>query len=97
MLSLIVREVIQETEDTKSFVLEEENGNRIPYKAGQFITIVLMLNGHELRRSYSMSSAPEADPLLIITVKKVVNGEVSRFLLEHVRKGTRLQALMPSG
>lgn len=56
-----------------------------------------MLNGRELRRSYSMSSSPESDQFIAITIKKVVNGEVSRYLLEHVHKGTRLLALEPSG
>lgn len=97
MLSLIVKEIIEETEDTKSFVLEQENGQPISYQSGQFITLVLLLHGRELRRSYSMSSSPRTDQSLTITVKRIPNGEVSRYLLEHARIGTRLQALEPSG
>jgi ring-1,2-phenylacetyl-CoA epoxidase subunit PaaE len=97
MLSLIVRDVIRETEDTRSYVLEEENGNPVPYEAGQFLTLVLVLNGRELRRSYSISSSPATDQRITITVKKVVNGEVSRFLLNHIRKGSRLKAVEPAG
>lgn len=54
-------------------------------------------SGRELRRSYSFSSTPGVDPIAAITVKRVINGEVSRYLLDHLREGDELLSLPPAG
>jgi ring-1,2-phenylacetyl-CoA epoxidase subunit PaaE len=53
--------------------------------------------GRELRRSYSFSSTPGVDQMAAITVKRVINGEVSRYLLDHLREGDELMSLLPAG
>jgi ferredoxin-NADP reductase len=95
--TLKVVEIIPETDNTKSFVLECIDG-RIEYKAGQFLTFVFKKsNGEEARRSYSMSSSPELDEPLTITVKRISNGEYSRYLNDRLSVGDMLETIGASG
>jgi ferredoxin-NADP reductase len=95
--TLKVVDIITETPDTKSFVLKCLNGS-IDYKAGQFLTLVFKKNNsEESRRSYSISSSPELGEPLTITVKRIVNGEYSRYLNDKVRPGDLLQTIGASG
>ena len=71
--------VIPETADAKTFVLQPMEGWQPIYKPGQFITLVFYTHhAGEKRRSFSISSSN--DEPLAITVKKVDNGEFSRML-----------------
>src|SRR6476661_2307734 len=94
---LRVVDIISETADTKSFVFECIDG-KIDYKAGQFLTLVFKkFNGEEARRSYSISSSPELDELLTITVKRISNGEFSRYMNDRLTPGDELQTIGASG
>ena len=97
ILSFRIKDVIAETKDAASFVLEYINGTPVPFKAGQFLTLLFDRNGHEVRRSYSISSTPGSEENLKITVKRVHNGEISRHLLDHFKEGDIIKALAPSG
>lgn len=97
LLSLRVTALVAETADAKTFFLRPTDGRSVPYQAGQFLTFLFEVNGHEIRRSYSMSSAPGVDADLAVTVKRVENGEISRYLLNRVRVGDVLRSLPPSG
>jgi ferredoxin-NADP reductase len=95
--TLKVIDIISETADTKSFVLKCIDGS-IDYKAGQFLTFVFKkINGEEARRSYSISSSPELNEPLTITVKRIVNGEYSRYLNDRLRTGDMLETIGASG
>lgn len=96
-ISLKLREIIRETDDAKTFVFETTDGSKFNYQAGQFLTFLIDMHGHEVRRSYSMSSAPGVDAFPAITVKRVPNGEISRLWIDHVRTGDVFQVLAPSG
>lgn len=96
-INLRIREIREEAIETKTFVFERTDGQPIAYIAGQFLTFLINHQGHEIRRSYSMSSAPSVDPYPTITVKRVANGEISRFWLDHAKTGDELTALLPSG
>jgi len=89
-------------------IRDEPNGNRTiafhdlsggypKYKAGQFLTLIFFFGTREVRRSYSFSSSPEADEALAITVKRVDNGEISRFLHHSAKVGDVLDVLEPQG
>jgi ferredoxin-NADP reductase len=75
MLQLKVEAIKWETSDTATFYLSPVNGEKINYKAGQFITLIFSHRHNEIRRSYSLSSSPNED-LLAITVKRIENGEI---------------------
>lgn len=84
-----VSKVISETADTKTFVLEPLDW-QLEYKAGQFITFVFLHRGKEFRRSYSFSSSALLNEPMCVTIKRVENGEFSRFMLSHVKQGDEL-------
>lgn len=96
--SLRIQEVIQETPDTKSFVLEPVTPDAMICSAGQFLTFLFQNRmGEEMRRNYSISSSPEKGEPLRITVKRIPNGEFSRQLFDHAKPGDILKTIGPSG
>jgi ferredoxin-NADP reductase len=96
MLQLRVEAIKWETPDTATFYFARPSGQKINYTAGQFITLVFTHHKEEIRRSYSLSSSPDED-LLSITVKRITNGEISRFMLTKVKVGDIVNAVAPSG
>jgi 3-ketosteroid 9alpha-monooxygenase subunit B len=96
---LRVRQVVQETPDARSFVLEapDDLSDLFAYRAGQFCTFKVRVGDEDLFRSYSMSSAPETGEPLTVTVKRVPGGAVSTWLLDNVTEGDVLEATKPSG
>jgi ferredoxin-NADP reductase len=96
ILKLKVEQIKWETADTATFYLSNSSGEPVEYKAGQFLTLIFNHRSEEIRRSYSLSSSPD-EPLLSITVKRISNGEISRFLLTKIKVGNVLNALTPAG
>src|SRR3546814_7225726 len=94
-LFLRVKQIIREAPEAATFVLE--HSEHVPYKAGQFLTLLFERHGKVIRRSFSFSSSPEVDPDLRITVKQVENGEFSRYLLNSLTVGGRLKAFNTAG
>ncbi|MCU0443565.1 MAG: ferredoxin--NADP reductase [Microscillaceae bacterium] len=97
LLTLQVKAIRAETSDAKTFVLQSVDNQMIRYEAGQFLTFIFATNSGEKRRSYSLSSTFGIDNLPSITVKRVSNGEISRFWLDKIQVGDTLQALPPAG
>ena len=95
--TLQITRIQTETPDTKTFYLKNTSGETINYQAGQFLTLLFIINGKEIRRSYSLSSSPDVDEALSITVKRVANGEISRYLHDEIQVGDTLTCLPPTG
>lgn len=95
---LSVRSIERETLDTVSieFEIPESLHTQYAYKPGQYITLKMNLAGQELRRSYSMSSSP-IENKLVISVKKVKGGRVSGFLNDQLKPGDLLEVSTPEG
>ena len=83
---LRVKGIIQETADTRSLVLDVPAGLRdtFAYRPGQFCTFRIPVGDEPPLRCYSMSSAPETDADLTVTVKRVPAGAVSNWLNDNV-------------
>ncbi|TWR29720.1 ferredoxin--NADP reductase [Mucilaginibacter pallidiroseus] len=96
MLNLRVDAIEWDLSDVATFYLTPISGQKVAYKAGQFITLVFSHHNHEIRRSYSLSSSPDEDRLAI-TIKRVSNGEISRFMLTKVQVGDIIQSTDPAG
>ncbi|GAB3687705.1 phenylacetate-CoA oxygenase/reductase subunit PaaK [Spirosoma flavus] len=94
-LKLRITRIISETADTRSYFLEPLDGKPVTYRAGQFLTLIVQHGGHEVRRSYSLSSALGEE--LQLTIKRVQNGEISRYLHDTLRVGDTLTSLQPAG
>jgi len=91
-----VTRVIRENPDVHTFVFAPHAGP-FPYRAGQFCTFRVQVNGRDLLRSYSMSSAPEFDTELMTTVKRVPGGAVSNWLLDNIDAGDEVELTTPRG
>lgn len=86
-----------ESELITSFYLEPTDGGALPtFQPGQYLTLVLNVNGQELRRNYSLSDAP-GKPWLRISVKREAGGLASNWLHDEVQIGQELQVQAPSG
>jgi 3-ketosteroid 9alpha-monooxygenase subunit B len=91
-----VTRIIKETADARTFVLAPDQ-EPFPYRAGQYCTFRVRLDDEELYRSYSMSSAPETDPELMTTVKRVPGGKVSNWMVDSVAEGDGLTMTRAAG
>jgi ferredoxin-NADP reductase len=97
--TLTVRRVTRETADAISIVFEvpADFESRYAYRPGQFVTLRVVVDGLPHLRSYSMSSAPETDAALQVTVKRVAGGPVSCWLHDSVSAGDVLDVSVPAG
>ena len=91
-----VTRVIKETADARTFVLTPEDGP-IDYRAGQYCTFRVDVDGETLHRSYSMSSSPDTDDELRTTIKRVPGGKVSNWLHDTLHEGQELAVHGPVG
>ena len=96
---LRVARVIDETHDTRSFVLEvpPELRERFAYRAGQYLTFEVPLGAERIVRCYSLASSPEAGEAPKVTVKRVAGGRGSNWFHDAVAAGVRLRVLAPLG
>lgn len=96
---LRVVDVVQETFDTRTYVLEPSAADRhlFNYDAGQFCTFRIDLGDDEIYRSYSMSTAPALGEPLAVTVKLVPDGRGSGWFHRAVHAGDVVRASRPTG
>ncbi|MEM7162622.1 MAG: 2Fe-2S iron-sulfur cluster-binding protein [Bacteroidota bacterium] len=96
--ALIVDKIKRETSDCVSihFQVPSDLKEVFVYKAGQYLTLKVEIEGKEERRSYSICSAPY-EGSLIIAAKKIPNGLVSTFLNEKLNEGDSLDVMAPNG
>jgi ferredoxin-NADP reductase len=87
-----------ETPDTKTFRLSRLNGDVFDYLPGQYVTLFILIGGHEYSRSYSLASYPGGNKVLEITVKRsATGGVVSNWLNDHLKIGDTLNLKGPFG
>ena len=96
--SLKVADVSPDAEEAVSLSFEVPPNLRDAYRfeAGQHLGIRVQLAGEEVRRTYSIVSAPD-DPELRIGVRMHAYGKLSRHLAQKVRAGDALEVLTPNG
>ena len=94
---LRIREVIRETADALTLVLEDPSGAPIAFVPGQFFTLLVEVEGHALRRAYSACSSALEPGTVALTCKRVDQGKVSTWLHGNARPGLVLNVLGPSG
>jgi len=86
-----------ESELITSFYLEPvDGGPLLDFVPGQYLTLVLTVDGEPVRRNYSLSDAP-GKPFYRISVKREEGGRVSNWLHAQAVVGTQLQVLAPCG
>ncbi|WP_435234803.1 NO-inducible flavohemoprotein [Psychromonas sp. PT13] len=86
-----------ESDNITSFYLTPTDGKPVPsFIPGQFIGVVLQINGEETRRQYSLSDSPNGE-YLRISVKREVGGVASNYLHQQIEVGDSLSVLAPAG
>ena len=97
--TLTIDNVVHDTSDTVaiSLAVPELLAPVFRYKAGQYVTIKIDIDGVSHRRNYSLCSSPALDEPLTIAVKKVSTGVVSAWLKDHVQLGQKLEVYPPMG
>ncbi|MCU1592380.1 MAG: 3-ketosteroid-9-alpha-hydroxylase [Frankiales bacterium] len=92
--TLVVKEVVKETGDAHSLVFE---GPAMPYRPGQFLTLRIPSDREPTARCYSLSSSPDVDDLLKVTIKRTVDGYGSNWVCDNIEAGTTVEVLPPAG
>ncbi|WP_417427612.1 FAD-binding oxidoreductase [Halpernia sp.] len=90
----------KETNDSAhiSFEIPENLRSLFQFKQGQYLNVKLMLNGEDLRRSYSIINAPtDGNSELEILVKHLDDGKVSTFLNQNLNLGDVIEVSPPAG
>ncbi|MBK8338500.1 MAG: hypothetical protein IPK99_00070 [Flavobacteriales bacterium] len=97
--SLEVIDVKHETADAVSVGLRvpPELKKEFTFLAGQYLTLKLLVNGEELRRSYSICSSPFEEASIRIAVKRVALGRASNRLVGEIKEGDKLEVMPPMG
>ncbi len=93
---LTVEKIVRETPDAISVYFKQPS-SKLAYKPGQFLTLLVPVNGTTERRSYSMCSSPFTDENLVVTVKRVPGGKVSNYLNDSLKPGAMIEVMEPMG
>ena len=94
---LVVKEIIQETADAITIVFHQPAAGSIAYQSGQFLTLIIPVEGKEVRRAYSLCSSPFVDEDLAVTVKRVDKGLMSNWLPDNLKVGNTIKVMAPTG
>ncbi|SEG04229.1 NO-inducible flavohemoprotein [Marinobacterium lutimaris] len=87
----------KESEVITSFYFEAANGDAIAsFKPGQYITLILEIDGETTRRNYSLSDSPDR-PHYRISVKREADGRVSNHLHDNLNIGDCVRLTPPCG
>jgi ring-1,2-phenylacetyl-CoA epoxidase subunit PaaE len=93
---LKIKNVVRETIDAVTIYFDDAE-QKINYKPGQFLTLTKEVEGKRVSRTYSICTSPYVDNHLAITVKKVPNGLMSTYLVEHIQRGDVVEVSGPNG
>jgi ferredoxin-NADP reductase len=91
------RKINQETHDVKTFSFSMQQPVLFFFKPGQFVTLELEIDGRQVMRSYTISSAPSIPYSFSITVKRVPGGVVSNWLHDNLQEGSLIAVHGPVG
>lgn len=94
---LKVKEVVKETADAISIHFKQPFFKKIKYLPGQYLTLLVSIDGKQHNRCYSLCTSPHIDSTLGVTVKRVEGGLVSNYLNDNTRAGSKLEVMGPDG
>lgn len=80
----------------RHLVFERTDGAAFDFAPGQWVNLVLPADPGEIKRSYSIASAPDGTPAFDLAVTRVEGGPGSAFL-HTVEAGATLRAIGPHG
>jgi ring-1,2-phenylacetyl-CoA epoxidase subunit PaaE len=96
-LRLTVKAIDRLTPHAVQLRFEPLPGPSLTYRAGQYLTLEVELEGRKYFRCYSLTSVPGLDEGLAIGIKRTKNGPVSNHLHDVVKVGDTLTFSGPAG
>ena len=96
--TLRVAEVVPETAEANSirFEIPPELRDAFAFKAGQHLTLRATINDEEVRRNYSLCTAP-AENDWMVTVKRIGGGLFSNWVGDELKPGDMVEVMVPHG
>lgn len=96
--ALKVKEVKKESPDCVSLAFEvpEAEKNTFSFTQGQYLTLKAQINNEEIRRSYSICSAP-CEKELRVAIKRVDGGIFSTWANTAIQAGDVMEVMPPQG
>ena len=91
---LKIKDIRKETADCVSVAFDFEP--EFAFQQGQYLTLKTVIKGAELRRSYSICSAP-TDNELRVAIKKVKDGRASTYINDSLKVGDTVEVMVPMG
>jgi ring-1,2-phenylacetyl-CoA epoxidase subunit PaaE len=96
--ALRVAEIVPETSEANSIRLEipAELRERFAFRAGQHLTLRATINGEEVRRNYSLCTAPDENDWMV-TIKRIGGGLFSNWVGDQLKIGDIVDVMPPHG
>ncbi|MDZ4664896.1 MAG: FAD-binding oxidoreductase [Bacteroidota bacterium] len=96
--TLKVKDIKRETAEAVSVAFEVPPQQQPEYlfKQGQYITLKMTIGGNEVRRSYSLCTAPHEKELRV-AIKEVKDGLVSSHINQKLKLGETIEVMTPMG
>ncbi|NUQ17780.1 MAG: 2Fe-2S iron-sulfur cluster binding domain-containing protein [Sphingomonas sp.] len=96
--ALRVAEIVPETNEANSirFEVPPELRDRFAFKAGQHLTLRATIDGAEVRRNYSLCTAPDENDWMV-TVKRIGGGLFSNWVGDRLKVGESVDVMPPHG
>jgi ring-1,2-phenylacetyl-CoA epoxidase subunit PaaE len=92
---LTINKIEKVNQNTVSIYFKPTEAAFYNYKAGQYLTLKVNINDKTYQRCFSLSSSPNIDDFLRITVK--LKGDVSHYFYNSAKVGDTIEALLPVG
>ncbi len=96
--ALKVAEIVPETAEAYSirFEIPADLRQAFRFRAGQHLTLRATIGGEEVRRNYSLCTAP-ADGDWMVTVKRIGRGLFSNWVGDQLKPGDTVEVMVPHG
>ncbi|HEX6742101.1 MAG TPA: FAD-binding oxidoreductase, partial [Sphingomicrobium sp.] len=96
--ALRVAEIVPETSEANSirFEIPPELHEAFAFRAGQHLTLRATIGGEEVRRNYSLCTAPNEQDWMV-TVKRIGGGLFSNWVGDQLKAGDTIDVMVPHG
>ena len=93
-----VQDIYKTTKDCSVVTLDipQEVRGSFDFKQGQYLTLKAMIDGEDVRRSYSLCSSPN-DEMWQVGIKKIIDGKFSTYANDHLAVGDEIEVMAPAG
>ena len=95
---LKVAEIVPETAEANSirFEVPPKLRETFAFRAGQHLTLRATIDGEEVRRNYSLCTAPDEQDWMV-TVKRIAGGVFSNWVSDNLERGDVIDVMAPHG